>query len=145
MEPSYKAPIRLIGLAIVLFLIGILLVPLSIYLIFTGSGTAASQAATLGGAIVAIICGTVALGNVFFIRKRGLVYCSGCNMGQSPKTVWCIYCGAYIKWWVPPKAKNLKTGAAVKTQDRLCTSCGLPVSYIPDYDSYYCEYCKEYQ
>jgi len=145
MEPSYQAPIRIVGLAIVLFLIGILLVPFSVYLMFTGSGTTISQLATLAAAIGAIIGGIAALGNVFFIRKRGLVYCSGCKWGQSPKAVWCIYCGAYIKWWIPPKAKEVKTGAPIKTQDRLCTTCGLPVSYIPDYDRYYCEHCQDYQ
>ena len=162
-EPSHLVPVRLAVLSGTTFSLAIILIILFPFVFFgirALFGRVAYIVLMLGG----FFGGIYSLLNLRTIKNTGLVVCSNCGGNQSPWSVWCIYCGSYIKWWVfqrPQASGNISQrsmGGAMPAQDgyldehsrnrppdHFCRTCGQSMKFIQDGNKYYCAYCQSYE
>ena len=103
-SPLHKAPVRLLALTVLVFVVGILCIFLFILkLITTGGLEGRGHYYSLGFGILLFFFGIWTIRNLFQIKKRGLIKCASCGNYMYSKAVWCIYCGKYIQWYFPMK------------------------------------------
>ena len=104
MSPVHKVPARLLALTVLVFVVGIFLLGFFIFLLITtGLPESGIRYSILLLGLLLIIYGIWTIGNLVQIRNKGLIRCVICGKFMYSKAVWCIYCGQYIKWWLPIK------------------------------------------
>ncbi len=54
--------------------------------------------------------------------------------------------GGYVgeKWQDSSMEQQVSTRAQPAAETRFCPSCGKPMTYIPEYQAYYCHNCQKY-
>lgn len=163
MLPNHAIPFRLAVLTIVLFIIGIILIPVTPIILFS-SGGIFGKISVITCCIGAIAGGVAGFYNLRTIQEVGYVACSKCGNSQSPDNTWCIFCSEYIKWWTiqrpqpPIKDQQSYSSTSVQSYDpfysefeenvpqqKFCSTCGLSLTFNQQYNQYFCNTCQKYE